>query len=893
MAARTTGQQRGRHLAISSLEQRGRGVKVALRSLVTAVVAAVAFAGLVALPASAAVETITFRASASSALTLATHRVTIPASVQAGDGMLLFATVNTLETVTTPPAGWTLVGEQQSNTDTKTFAYKKAAVAADAGTSTAITFSAVTKGTLTLLAYDGTAVDPVETFASAGETQNRTTHTTPATTVPSDGSMVVSYWADKSSSTTDWTLPGGQLERSIALGTGGGRITAVASDRGTPSSAGPVTGLTATASPTGSGKATMWTVVLKAAEEGPPPANQAPVAAFTTSCVQLTCSVDASGSTDTAPGTVTSYAWTFGDGTTGTGQTASHTYATAGARTVTLVVTDDQGLASAPATRTVNPTSGPPTSDDIAFRASTQEAFTQTTARATIPAAVRETDGMLLFVTTNTAGVSITVPPEGWTLEGSRQDSDTLTTLYSRSAAANDAGRNAAVTFSATTKSTVTLLAYDGTAADPTATVASAAESTYRATHTTPGANVSTPGSWVVSYWADKSSSTTTWTLPAGQTQRSLAAGIGSGRITSVASDLNAVAPVGASPTRTATANGSSGQATMWTVVLQSDGTSAPNVAPVASFAVTCPTATCTVDGSGSTDTAPGTVASYDWTFGDGGTGTGVSTTHTYATSGSKTITLTVTDNQGLTNTTTRTVNVTVGGGGVGIDQPKPGHGTRLVPDKPRANTPRISNGEIWDIEVVPQLNRVFIAGNFTSLANTVSPTTTVNQAGLASYNLTTGLIDTQFRPTFNGGVGAVEASPDGTKLFVAGSFNTVNGVAKQKLASLNLTTGAPLTTFGFSNSTNNQIESLAVTNSTVYAGGRFTRINGVLKTGLAAVNAASGAVDAASTTTSAAASASTAPSASRSSSSPTTTASCWSCTPAGRSTARTGSAWA
>ncbi len=91
--------------------------------------------------------------------------------------------------------------------------------------------------------------------------------------------------------------------------------------------------------------------------------------------------------------------------------------------------------------------------------------------------------------------------------------------------------------------------------------------------------------------------------------------------------------------------------------------------------------------------------------------------------------------------------------------QAVPGH-TRLVPDVPRNNTPRISNGEIWDIEVVPQLNRVFIAGSFTSIANTIAPTTTINQRYLASYNMTTGLIDTNFRPTFNGGVAAVEASP-------------------------------------------------------------------------------------------------------------------------------------
>ena len=73
----------------------------------------------------------------------------------------------------------------------------------------------------------------------------------------------------------------------------------------------------------------------------------------------------------------------------------------------------------------------------------------------------------------------------------------------------------------------------------------------------------------------------------------------------------------------------------------------------------------------------------------------------------------------------------------------------------------------------------------------------------------------------------AVEASPDGTKLFVAGSFNTVDGVTRQKVASLNLTTGAPISTFGFTQSTNNQATALAATNSTLYVGGRFTRING------------------------------------------------------------------
>jgi PKD repeat protein len=166
-----------------------------------------------------------------------------------------------------------------------------------------------------------------------------------------------------------------------------------------------------------------------------------------------------------------------------------------------------------------------------------------------------------------------------------------------------------------------------------------------------------------------------------------------------------------------------------------------------------------------------------------------------------------------------------------------------LVPSTPRTNTPTINNGEIWDIEVIG--NRVFIAGSFTSIVNnTANNKTSYNQKYLASYNIDTGLVDTSFRPTFNGGVAAVEASTDGTKLFVGGSFNTVNGVAEQKVASLNLTTGAPLSTFNFSKSTNNAVTALAASNSTLYVGGRFTRINGVLESGLAAVNTSTGVVD-------------------------------------------------
>lgn len=97
-----------------------------------------------------------------------------------------------------------------------------------------------------------------------------------------------------------------------------------------------------------------WTATLFGAQVAPqgeptrlsiwhaPPVNQDPVARFSLSQDGRVVTVDAGASTD-SDGNIIEYLWEFGDGTTATGSTASHTYTTAGKYLTTLAIRDNAG----------------------------------------------------------------------------------------------------------------------------------------------------------------------------------------------------------------------------------------------------------------------------------------------------------------------------------------------------------------------------------------------------------------------------------------------------------------------------------------------------------------------------------------------------------------------
>jgi hypothetical protein len=99
--------------------------------------------------------------------------------------------------------------------------------------------------------YSGVAATSPVTSAVETSTKNVSAHTTPDITVPTTGDWVLSYWSDKSNSTTDWAAPGNQQVRAEGTSIIGAdptnvRVSGFLTDDGAPTVGGARSGITAT-----------------------------------------------------------------------------------------------------------------------------------------------------------------------------------------------------------------------------------------------------------------------------------------------------------------------------------------------------------------------------------------------------------------------------------------------------------------------------------------------------------------------------------------------------------------------------------------------------------------------------------------------------------------------
>lgn len=495
-------------------------------------------------------------------------QVSVPATATPGDRLLMVLSHNNLSRTVGAPTGvggWTRLQDLAAGT-MGSVAWTKVVQPGEPGTRVTVPLSGSAKLTLTLAAYTGTVATTSVPFASSTFVASATTRRTPVVAA-SLGDWVVSYWADKSSTTTGWVPDGAVTTRRAACGADGGRICSLLADSGAPLAPAPY-GDVAASTDAPSDQATMWSFVLRPGDGGPPP-NEAPVAAFTPACDELSCVFDSSASSD-PDGQVTSWAWSFGDGATSTDPSATHTYDQPGTYDVTLTVTDDDG-ATGVRTRTVV-VEGPPAASPISLAGSVVAQASNSSPKITVPSGtVTAGDRLLLVLSVNSSTGSVATPTgiTGWTLLDDVTASDLRTLVWTKVAAPGDAGTRVTVPLGASAKHTLTVAAYRGVAAAPL-TFAGTADTVNHAQRLAPSVSVPA-GAWVVSYFADKSSTTTAWSSTAA-TIRGQACNADSGRVCSAVADSGGPVPAGVRTGASAATDAASSKATAWSIVLAPAG---------------------------------------------------------------------------------------------------------------------------------------------------------------------------------------------------------------------------------------------------------------------------------------------------------------------------------
>ena len=344
--------------------------------------------------------------------------------------------------------------------------------------------------------------------------------------------------------------------------------------------------------------------------------------------VGIAVAFDGTASAD-PDGTIISYSWNFGDGSTGTGASPTHTYASANIYNVTLQVMDNAGATDSVGT-TANISAAPVNLPPVA---NPNGPYTGTAGVAVTfdGTASSDPDGTIVSYSWNFGDGSTgsgSTPTHSYAMDGNYTVALTVTDNQGASGVA-------------TTTATI------GTAVNqpPVANANGPYNGTVGITVVFDGTGSTDRDGTIVAYsWNFGDGSTGT-----GPTPSHMYVANGVYTVTLVVTD-------NAGDTGSATTTATIGMGNQ-PPVANANGPYSGTTGTAVSF-----------NGSASSD-PDGSIISYSWNFGDGTSGTGVSPTHVYATAGTYNVTLLVTDNMGATDSIATTANITLATGGGGDDE--------------------------------------------------------------------------------------------------------------------------------------------------------------------------------------------------------------------------------
>ena len=138
-------------------------------------------------------------------------------------------------------------------------------------------------------------------------------------------------------------------------------------------------------------------------------------------------------------------------------------------------------------------------------------------------------------------------------------------------------------------------------------------------------------------------------------------------------------------------------------------------------------------------------------------------------------------------------------------------------------------------LALAPSGGAVFLGGELTSVNGLV-------RHGVAALDAATGQGVSSFNAATDDEVLDIQPSADGSQLYLAGHFVTVNGVSRKHLALVSAATGA--VDKAFKANANNDVFSIGLAAGRLYATGQFTKINAVARKHAVKLVPATGAVD-------------------------------------------------
>ena len=164
----------------------------------------------------------------------------------------------------------------------------------------------------------------------------------------------------------------------------------------------------------------------------------------------------------------------------------------------------------------------------------------------------------------------------------------------------------------------------------------------------------------------------------------------------------------------------------------------------------------------------------------------------------------------------------------------------KIVSAEPGRNAPNILDGTVYSVAQVG--NYIVVGGQFTQAQN-FNTSTTLTRRNVLAFDATTGRIVPDFAPDPLGTVYKVLPAADGTSVYVAGSFNSAGG-HPGRVIRVDVGSGAMLSAFT-APTISGDIRDLEVVGNRLFVAGKFTHINGVAQRALGSLNATTGRRDA------------------------------------------------